>query len=62
MKANRTHAAALSVLAAAALLVACEKRTTETPARITSGIDAGSPVRAVTSLTIRAPTSCTHMW
>ena len=38
MKANRTHAAVLSVLAAATLLVACEKKTTttETPAGTTS--------------------------
>lgn len=34
MKANRTHIAALSVIAAASLLVACEKKTTvtDTPA------------------------------
>jgi osmotically-inducible protein OsmY len=34
MKANRTHVAALSILAAATLLVACEKKTTvtDTPA------------------------------
>ena len=38
MKANRTHAAVLSVLAAATLLVACEKKTTttDTPAGTTS--------------------------
>jgi hyperosmotically inducible protein len=32
MNASRTHLAALSLIAAATLLVACEKRTTETPA------------------------------
>ena len=51
MKANRTHAAVLSVLAAATLLVACEKRTTttDTPAGSTSTTTTVAPSTAASN-------------